>query len=180
MTASGLEGRYALALFELAKSEKALEPVAKDCALLRALALDNMDFASFLRNPALDARAKRETVRALAAHLTLHALSGKFLGVLADNRRLPVLEKILEIFSSLLAGERGETSVLVTSAQPLTAAQQQEITSHLEKTLGQKPTLTMRVDKRLLGGLKVQVGSKVIDSSLKTQLDALTLQMKGA
>lgn len=180
MTASGLEGRYALALFELAKSEKALEAVAKDCVLLRGLASDNRDFAAFLRNPVLDARAKRETVSALSAQLALHPLSGKFLGVLANNRRLPVLVTILETFAALMATERGETRVLVTSAQPLTDTQQQEIAARLEKSLGQKPTLAMRVDKRLLGGLKIQVGSKVIDSSLKTQLDALTLQMKGA
>ncbi|HXV74220.1 MAG TPA: ATP synthase F1 subunit delta [Sphingomonadales bacterium] len=180
MTASGLEGRYALALFALAEEEGALEAVEKDCQGLAVLAAENRDFAAFIKNPLLNAAAKGEAAAVLAADLKLHALTGKFLGVLAENRRLAALPKILAAFAALLAAERGETTAFVTSAEALTGAQEKEIAAHLEKALGKKPAIETRIDADLLGGLKVQVGSKVIDGSLKAGLAALTLQMKGA
>jgi F-type H+-transporting ATPase subunit delta len=180
MTASGLEGRYALALFELADEASALPAVDKDCRALAALTAENPDFAGFLHNPLLGARTQAAAVEAIAASAGLHPLTRKFLGVLAENRRLAALPAMLGALQNLLAASRGEATAVVTSAEKLSPAQEKEIASRLGAALGQTPAIETRVDPAVLGGLKVQVGSKVIDATLKAQLDALTIQMKGA
>lgn len=180
MTASGLEGRYALALFELADETGALTAVEKDARALAALAAENADFARFLQNPLLDARTQAAAVEKVAASAGFHALTGKFLGVLAGNRRLAALPAVLEALQNLLAASRGEATAVVTSAEKLSPAQEKEIASRLGEALGKTPSIETRVDPAVLGGLKVQVGSKVIDATLKAQLDALAIQMKGA
>ena len=180
MTASGLEGRYALALFDLASAEDALEAVEKDFGALSELASGHPDFAHFIRNPLLDARAQTAALEDIGEHAGFQKLTRKFLGVLAENRRLAALPDILRAFAGLLQDARGETTAIVTSAEQLSPAQEKEIAARLEKALGKKPALETRVDESLLGGLKVQVGSKVIDGTLKAKLDALAIQLKGA
>jgi len=179
MIASGLEGRYAQAAFALALEEKSLEKVAKDLDGLRKLAAENADFSNLLMNPSLDKATQQTAVAAIAKKAKLAPLTTKFLGVLVQNRRLSSLEKIAGTFTRLLSHYKGEIEAQVTSAEAMTKAQQDALRKQLKKILGQDIAFEIEVDPELLGGLKVKVGSKIIDSSIKTKLENLTLVMKG-
>ena len=179
MIASGLEGRYALAVFTLAQEEKALDKVAKDLEGLKALAADNAEFSNLLHNPSLDKNTQHKAIALIAKKAKLNGLTTKFLGVLVENRRLANLEKIAATFARLLADFRGEVKAQVTSAEKMTKAQEAALKKNLKKNLGQDIAFEVEVNPELLGGLVVKVGSKVIDSSIKTKLENLTLAMKG-
>lgn len=179
MIASGLEGRYALAVFALALEEKALEKVAKDLENLRKLASENSDFSNLLLNPSLDKDTQHKATSAIAKKAKLTPLTGRFLGVLVENRRLSKLEKVAEVYARLVSDHKGEVAAEVTSAEKMTKAQQDALKKQLKKNLGQDIAFEVEVNPDLLGGLVVKVGSKVIDSSIKTKLENLTLQMKG-
>lgn len=179
MIASGLEGRYALAVFALAGEEKALDFVAKDLENLRKLATENPEFSNLLQNPSLNKDTQQKAITAIAKKAKLHTLTVKFLGVLVENRRLSNLEKIAATFGRLLADFRGEIAAEVTSAEKMTKAQQEALKKQLKKNLGQDIAFEVEVNPELLGGLVVKVGSKVVDSSIKTKLENLTLAMKG-
>lgn len=180
MTASGLEGRYAVALFELALQDKALAAVERDIKALGSLVTENRDFADFIKNPLRNAKVQAAAVEEAGESARFHPLTRKFLGVLAENRRLAGVPAMVAAFEGLLADYRGEVSALVTSAEALSKAQTSGLKARLKDLLGREVAVETRVDERLLGGLKVQIGSKVIDGTLKTKLDALTIQMKGA
>ena len=179
MIASGLEGRYAVAIFALALEEKALDSVAKDLEGLKTLAAQNADFSNLLLNPSLDKDTQHNAISAIAKKAKLSPLTAKFLGVLVANRRLANLEKIATTFGKLLSEYRGEIEAQVISAEKMTKAQEEALKQQLKKNLGQDISFEVEVDPELLGGLKVKVGSKVIDSSIKTKLENLTLAMKG-
>lgn len=180
ITAPGLEGRYALALFELALEKKALDRVAKDLETIAGLIEESPEFAELIRNPLLDEATQAKAVDAIAKKAEFHGLTRHFLGVLAENRRLSVLARITRAFARIVAEHKGEITAEVTSAEPLSTAQQKALKAKLEKSLGQDIAFAAKVDKSLLGGLVVKVGSKLIDDSLKTKLDSLRLKMKGA
>lgn len=179
MIASGLEGRYAVAVFALALEEKSLDKVAADMAGLSALAAENSAFSNLLVNPSLDKDSQHKAIAAIAKKAKLNKLTTRFLGVLVENRRLANLEKIAATFARLLAEHKGEVKAEVKSAEKLSKAQQDALKKQLKKNLGQDISFEVEVDPELLGGLVVKVGSKVIDSSLKTKLENLTLAMKG-
>ena len=117
--------------------------------------------------------------QAIAKKAKLHALTAKFLGVLVENRRLANLEKVATTFARLLSDFKGEVAAEVKVAEKMTKAQQDALKKQLKKNLGQDIAFEVEVDPELLGGLVVKVGSKVIDSSIKTKLENLTLAMKG-
>jgi len=179
ITASGLEGRYAKALFQLSLEKKALELVAKDMASLTKMIVDSADFSALLKNPVLDKKTQGKALSTLSKKAKYHKLTGNFLGVLVENRRLSYLGKIAASFLQIVADHKGEVTAEVISAAKLTGAQTETLRKKLKKSLGQDVAFEVTVDPALLGGLKVKVGSRVIDNSLKTKLDNLTLQMKG-
>lgn len=176
---SGLEGRYAVALFELAVAEKALDSVAKDLNSLVRMVKESHDFVDFINNPVLDQKTLQKTVFALVKKGKFHSLTRNFLGALVENRRLGQIDKIAASFARIVADYRGEVSAEITSAEKLTKAQETALQKRLKASLGRDITFDVEVDETLLGGLKVRVGSRVIDSSLKTKLNNLTLRMKG-
>jgi F-type H+-transporting ATPase subunit delta len=118
-------------------------------------------------------------IAAVAAKLGLDGLTTNFLGVLAANRRLAALPAIIRDFNNLAAARRGEISARVTAAHPLSAAQQKALGAKLKAGLGRDVALDITVDPAILGGLIVRVGSRMIDSSLKTRLDSLGQALKG-
>jgi len=179
ITASGLEGRYAMALFQLALEKKALDAIAKDLASLAKMIEESADFSAFLKNPVLDQKAQGKALSALAKKGKFHKLTNNFMGVLVENRRLPYLEKMTASFLQIVATHKGEITAEVISASKLTKTQTGTLRKKLKKSLGQDVAFDITVDPELLGGLKVKVGSRVIDNSLKTKLDNLTLAMKG-
>ena len=178
--ASGLAGRYAGALFDLAKDRGALDQVQADLSGLKGLLAESADLTRLIESPAI---SRDDQVRALTA-VTKQAgaseLTTKFLGLLADKRRAFALPDVIEAYASLLSEEKGEEQAEVISAVALTKEQADDVRQKISKSVGKTVTMTQRVDPSLLGGLVVRVGSRMIDASLKTKLHQLELAMKGA
>lgn len=178
-TAGAIAERYAAALFELAEQQAALDKVAEDLKTLRAMVTDSADLRRLLRSPVIGRAEQQKAMAALAAKAGLSELTHRFVGVVAGNRRLFVLPAMIEAFLARLAGRRGEVKASVMVAAPLDEKQLGALDATLRKALGGNIALDVSVDPSLLGGLVVRVGSRMIDSSLKTKLQQLQLAMKG-
>ena len=176
---SGLAGRYATAAFDLALEERALDALASDLASLKTLLETSADLRRLVRSPVF---SRDEQAKALEAVLTqAHAapLTRKLVLLLAQKRRLFILTDVIRAFDLLLARHKGEVAAEVTSARTLSDDETAELRRVLKEKLGREPRLTMHVDPKLLGGLVLRVGSRMIDSSLRTKLDGLRAAMKG-
>lgn len=176
---SGLSGRYALALFELALEAKELTGVSADLEKLQALLGESDDFYQLVSSPLYGRDEQTKALAGVADVLALGDLMKKFLGVLAANRRLGIISNVIRDFALLNADHNGEVNALVTSAQPLSDGQLDELKSKLKGAMGRDVSIDTQVDESLLGGLIVKVGSRMVDSSLKTKLDNLKVAMKG-
>ena len=177
-TSSGVAGRYATALFELALEQKALEQVAADLNRFGE-ALDAFDdLARMVKSPAFSAEEQGRALAAVLEELKIEGLTRNFLLLVAKNRRLFATPDMLRAFRAMLARHRGETSATVTAASKLTESQVTALKQALQAALGEKIMLEERVDPTLLGGLVVKVGSRMIDTSLRTKLNSLKVAMK--
>jgi F-type H+-transporting ATPase subunit delta len=177
---SGIAGRYATALYDLADEQKALDAVKADLEAVRALIDDSADLRLLIRSPLF---TRRDQARAVAAVLEAAGISDlvrRFVAVVADNRRLFALPDMIVAYGALLAERRGEVAAEVTSAAPLSEAQLAAIDTALRGAVGGKIAVDTRVDPDIIGGLIVKIGSRMIDNSLKTKLQRLQLAMKGA
>ena len=177
---SGLAGRYAAALYELADDGKALDAVAADLAALQAALDGSEDMRRLVRSPVLDRDAQWKAMSALLDKMGANQLTVKFLGVVTANRRLFALSGIVSAFLAELAARRGEVTADVVTAHPLSDSQSKALEAALKKAVGGKVSIAARVDPSILGGLVVKVGSRMVDSSLRTQLQKLKFAMKGA
>lgn len=175
----GLAVRYALALYALADDAKALDDVARDLTGLRQLLIESDDLNKLIRSPVLTRAEQQKGVAAVLEKAGAHDLTKKFAGVLAQNRRLFALPQMITAYLNELARRRGEVAASVTSAIELDDAEVAELTEQLRKVVGQKVSTTITVDPSLIGGLIVRVGSRMIDSSIRTKLQRLQLAMKG-
>ena len=175
----GLATRYAAALFELADSKKALDSVAADLAALRKMIADSADLRDMMASPILDRAEQGKAIAAITKAAGFSELTQKFAGLIAQNRRLFAMTAIIKAFLKLLADRRGEMTAEVTAARALTSDQQAAVAEAIRKAVGSKVSIDLKVDPELLGGLVVRVGSRMIDSSLKTKLQKLQLAMKG-
>lgn len=171
--------RYATALFELAENQGALDQVAGDIKTLKSMIRESADLNRLLDSPVLTRSEQGKAVKALADAAEFGGLTANFLGLVAQNRRLFALPGILEAFLKRLAAHRGEISAQVASAVPLSQAQLDSLVSSLKSTFGGGVAVEASVDPELLGGLVVKVGSRMVDSSLRTKLQHLKLAMKG-
>ena len=171
--------RYAAALFELAEQTAALEKVEADLKELKAMIAESRDLRMMLKSPVIARGRQGSAVFALADKAGWNELTKKFLGLLAKNRRLFALPGVIDAFLARLAAHRGEVTAQVISATALTAAQKKALSAALKKTAGKDVLLDLVVDPQLLGGLVAKVGSRMIDASLKTKLQHLTLALKG-
>lgn len=180
VSVAGLSGRYATALFELASEAKALDTVASDLARLSALVNGSADLARLVRSPVFSRAEQGKAMDAVLARLGVDTLTRNFIGLLAQKRRLFALPGIVASFEALLARLRGEVTADVISAQPLKPQQRQAITATLKEAMKRDVRISERVDATLLGGMIVKIGSRQIDSSLKTKLVRLERAMKGA
>ncbi|OYY67528.1 FoF1 ATP synthase subunit delta [Sphingomonas sp. 28-63-12] len=176
---ASLPGRYAMALFELARDAKTIDKVEASLALVRAALDQSVDFKTLTTSPLIARGAATRAVAAVAKKLKLDVTTSKFLGVLADNRRLAQLPAIIRAFRQLAANFRGETSAEVTSAHPLSDDQVAALKQSLRQRIGREVSVDLSVDPSLLGGLVVRIGSQMIDSSIKTRLNTLAHAMKG-
>ncbi len=177
--APGLSGRYATALFDLAAEQKALEPVLASLATLVDALAQSPALKALTTSPMISRGQAGAAVKGVAESLKLDPLTSNFLGVLAENRRLGNLPTIIRDVRALAADRRGEITAQVTSAQPLGKAQQTALAKKLKTGLGRDVTLDLLVDPAILGGLIVRVGSRMIDSSIRSRLGALGQALKG-
>ncbi|MBV8118449.1 MAG: F0F1 ATP synthase subunit delta [Alphaproteobacteria bacterium] len=175
---SALAERYATALFELADEHRVLDQVAADLRQLRAMLAASADLTRVVRSPILSRADQARAVAALARRAELSSLVGDFLAVVARNRRLFALSSMIEGFLAMLASRRGEVTAEVVAAQPLSEAQLGALSEHLHRTVGRRVTVDARVDQRLLGGMIVKVGSRMVDASVESKLRRLQLAMK--
>ena len=175
-----IAARYASALFDIADERHTLDQIEGDLQTLKRLLADNADLRAALRNPMYSSHDQGKAVAEIGKAAGLSPVILSFLGVLARNRRLFALDAIADAFLSELARRRGQMSVDVTSAQPLTDDQTARLTEKLNQTLAAKVQVNAKVDPSLLGGLVVKIGSKLIDSSIRTKLIGLERIMKGA
>lgn len=177
--------RYARAAFDLARDTKVLDKVHGDVANLKALLNSSAELRTFVGSQVYKSDVKLNGLLAVAESkkaggLKLNDLTRKTLGVLAANGRLDHLFPFITAFNKLYDAEKGIVSAEVTSAVALSDAQLENLKTTLAKTLGQSAEISTRVDPALLGGLKVRVGSRLFDASLKTKLDSLKFALKRA
>ena len=173
-------GRYAQALFDLADETGALDAVRADLKSLRAAWGESADLRRALTSPIIPADDQRKALVAIAAAAGFNTATRNFLGLLGQNHRARDLPAVIAGFEVLYAKKTGVVAAEVVSAQPLSAAQSKSIQSALRQALGRDPELTARGDPSILGGLKVKVGSKLFDASLKTKLDQMKFALKRA
>jgi F-type H+-transporting ATPase subunit delta len=177
-TNSGVAGRYATALFELALEEEALDKVANDLNRFNQ-ALDAFeDLTRLVKSPVFTAEEQRRALAAILDKIEIEGLTKNFLLLVAKNRRLFATPDMIRAFRAMLARHRGEMSASVVAASKLTEAQMTALKQALKAALGKEVMLEERVDPTLLGGLVVKVGSRMIDSSLRSRLNTLKVAMK--
>ena len=177
--ASGLAGRYAAALYELADEARALDAVSADLKMLKALVGESRDLAQLLASPLIARDQQAKAMAAIVARSGVSDLTRRFVGTLARNRRLGQLVPVIDAFHRILADRRGEITAEIAAARTLSEAQIEALGAKLRAALGRKVALEVKVDPKLLGGLRVKVGSRLVDASLSSKLQRLQLAMKG-
>jgi F-type H+-transporting ATPase subunit delta len=175
-----LGSRYASSVIGVAESSGALASVEKDMASLKRALSESKDLNSLLGNPVYAKDQQLLAIQTIARQANFHAVTINFLGVLAHNNRLAALSLILGEFERAMEKSRGVEEVKVVSAFPLSEAQQKSLTDTLSHKTGKSVRLDLHIDKSLLGGMVVTVGSRMIDDSLKTRLSQLKLAMIGS
>jgi F-type H+-transporting ATPase subunit delta len=176
---SDLAGRYAAALLDLADERKALDQVADDLKTLRSLIVESADLRRLLDSPVFTREEQSRAVTAVMEKAGIGELTRRFVLVVANNHRLFALAAMIEGYLSELARRRGEITAEVTAARKLSDGQQAALLEALRKTVGDKVQLDLKTDPALIGGLIVKVGSRMVDSSLRSKLQRLQLAMKG-
>ena len=176
---SGLAGRYAIALFELALDSARLDQIAADLDRVAAMIEDSADLRRMIRSPVIRREDQARALAAIGQAAGLERLTRNFLGLLARNRRLFTLPAAIAAFRRLRAAKRGEIAAEVISAAPLDETQTAAIAAALRQAFGRDVTLHVGVDAALLGGLVVKIGSRMIDNSIRAKLQSLKYAMKG-
>ncbi|MDP1865332.1 F0F1 ATP synthase subunit delta [Bradyrhizobium sp.] len=177
---SGVSGRYATALFELARDEKSIDAVKADLEKFEAMLADSIDLKRLVRSPVFSAG---EQSRALAAVLDKAEISGvaaRFLKVLTANRRLFAVTDVIRAFRALVARFKGEATADVTVAEKLSDKNLDALKTALKSVTGKDVALNVNVDPSIIGGLVVKLGSRMVDSSLRTKLNSIKHAMKEA
>lgn len=178
LTITGLAGRYAIALFDLGAEAENLKNIARDVATLSALLGTSPDLKGLTLNPVFSSEDKGRAMAAVIKAAGLDSLVDNFVAVVANNGRLDHLENIIAEFNRILAHHNGEVNASVVTAQELTHVQLDALKKKLKSMVGSDVTVDTDVDGRLLGGMVVKIGSRMIDSSLKTKLANLEESMK--
>ncbi|MEM6713003.1 MAG: F0F1 ATP synthase subunit delta [Pseudomonadota bacterium] len=177
---AGVAGPYAAALFELAEGQKAVEPVETDLDTVQSLLDESADLRRLVESPAFTQETQSKALTAILSKAGISGLTTQFIGVVAANRRLFSLPRMIKAYKAIAADKRGEVSAEVTSAIALSDEQRTALAAGLKEELGTDVRLTEKVDANVLGGLIVQVGSRMIDTSLRTKLNKLKYAMKEA
>jgi F-type H+-transporting ATPase subunit delta len=176
---ASLAGRYASALFDLARDEKQIDAVSSSLDSLNQALADSREFDQLVTSPLVDRDEAGKAFAAIAGELKVDPLTANFLGVLARNGRKGELAQVIRLFRRLAAEHRGETTAEVVSAHALSDSQIAALKSQLKARAGRDVIIDAQTDPTILGGLIVKLGSEMIDASLKTKLNRLAQVMKG-
>ena len=177
---SGMAGRYAIALFELARETNALDAVQADLTGFEALLSESPDLTRLVRSPVFSGEEQAKALAAILDKAGIKGVAANFLRVVAENRRLFALRDMTRDFNKLVAAHKGEVSAQVTVAQPLNDARLDEIREALRAVTGKDVKVDVDVDPSIIGGLKVKLGSRMVDASLRTKLNSIKFAMKEA
>jgi len=176
-----MAGRYATALFDLALEEKALDAVRQDLDRFDALIAESPDLARLVRSPVFGAEEQLKALSAILDKAGIKGIAANFLRVITTNRRLFAVRDMIRGFRTLLARHRGEVTAQVTVAEQLSDKNLDALKSALKSVTGGKDIdLAVTVEPSIIGGLIVKIGSRMIDSSLRTKLNAIKFAMKEA
>jgi F-type H+-transporting ATPase subunit delta len=175
---SGVAERYASALFDLARDESRIDDTEAQLADLATMIEESGDLRRLIQSPVFSAEDQQRAIGAIADRAGIRGLTGNFLRLVARNRRLFALPGIIRAFRQMAAAARGEVTAEVTSAQPLSDEQVAALKAVLKEKLGKDVTLSASVNPALLGGLIVKVGSRMIDTSLRTRLMSVKTHLK--
>jgi len=176
---ASLAGRYASALFDLARDDKAIGAVEASLSTVASAIAQSDDFRRLVGSPLVSRKAAVGAVAAVASELALDPTTTRFVGVLAQNRRLNQLPQVIAAFRAMAARYRGEVAATVTSAHPLSDEQIAALKAKLKARTGKDVALATTIDPAILSGLVVRIGSQMIDSSIRTRLNSLAHAMKG-
>jgi F-type H+-transporting ATPase subunit delta len=177
---SGVSGRYATALFELARDEKSIDAVKADLDRFDAMLADSADLKRLVRSPAFSADAQSKALTAVLERAGITGISANFLKVLTANRRLFAVNDVIRAFRALVAKFKGEATADVTVAETLSDRNLDALKAALQAVTGKDVTLNVKVDRSIIGGLVVKLGSRMVDSSLRTKLNSIKHAMKEA
>ena len=178
---SGMAGRYATALFELARDNKAVDAVKKDLDQFDALANGSADLNRLVRSPVFGADEQLKALSAILTKAGITGLAANFLRVITTNRRLFAVRDMIRAYRALVARHKGEVTAQVTVAEKLNDKNLDALKSALKSVTGGKDIdLEVEVDPAIIGGLIVKVGSRMVDSSLRTKLNSIKFAMKEA
>jgi len=175
---SGMAGRYATALFELALETNAVDPVQSDLNAFDALLASSPDLMRLVRSPVFSADEQAKALSAVLDKAGITGVAANFLRVVAKNRRLFAVREMIRDFNRLVARHKGEVTAQVTVAEPLNDARMNEIRDALGQVTRKDVRVDVNVDPSIIGGLKVKLGSRMIDASLRTKLNSIKLAMK--
>ena len=177
---SGVSGRYATALFELARDEKSIDAVKADLDRFDALLGDSADLKRLVRSPVFSADTQLKALIAVLDKAGITGIAANFLKVLTRNRRLFAITDVIRAFRALVAKFKGEASADVTVAERLTDRNLDALKTALKSVTGKDVALNVKVDPSIIGGLVVKLGSRMVDSSLRTKLNSIKHAMKEA
>jgi F-type H+-transporting ATPase subunit delta len=176
---ASLAGRYASALFDLARDQRQIDAVGASLDTLGQVQLDSQEFAELIASPIVSREEAGKAFAALAPQLGLDPITTNFLGVLARNGRKNALRAVIRAFGRLAAEHRGETTAEVVTARPLNDDQLAALKAQLRARAGRDVSIEASVDPNILGGLVVKLDSQRIDASIRTKLNRLAFAMKG-
>ncbi|PJG50824.1 F0F1 ATP synthase subunit delta [Bradyrhizobium forestalis] len=177
---SGVSGRYATALFELARDQKVVDEVKADLEKFEALLAESADLKRLVRSPVFAADAQSKALSAVLAKAGIAGISGNFLKVLTANRRLFAVSDVIRAYLALVAKFKGETTADVTVAEALSDKNLDALKVALKSVTGKDVALNVKVDRSIIGGLVVKLGSRMVDGSLRTKLNSIKHAMKEA
>ncbi|HKD48829.1 MAG TPA: F0F1 ATP synthase subunit delta [Rhizomicrobium sp.] len=175
---SGMAGRYATALFELALESNAVDAIKADLETFDRLVADSADLARLVRSPVFSAEEQLRALSAVLERAGIGGLAAKFLKLVASNRRLFAVRDVVKAYRALVASHKGEVSAEVTVAEPLNNAHLAAIGDALKAVTRKNVEVNVRIDPAIIGGLVVKLGSRMVDSSLRTKLNAIKHAMK--
>jgi F-type H+-transporting ATPase subunit delta len=177
---SGVSGRYATALFELARDEKSIDAVKADLDRFDAMLADSADLKRLVRSPVFSSDTQVKALSAVLDRAGISGISGNFLKVLTANRRLFAVDQVIRAFRALVAKFKGEATADVTVAEQLSDKNLDALKTALKSVTGKDVSLNVNVDPSIIGGLVVKLGSRMVDSSLRTKLNSIKHAMKEA